>query len=427
MRIAVFTDLYLEIAGGIPSSISAQKRELEKLGHHVTVFCPGFSTPKEENVVVLPTSKLIKINGAPTTKSPKKVVEFIDKNFPNFKSDFDLIHAHYEAGASIAAIMLSKKYKLPLVQTMHGREDMAIAVNVPHPFKTIAGVTLNSFHRHYLKSYIENPTKVKKDDYLAPTYARKKMWELMVREANLADKVITPSQHFADKLKHYGVSRPITAVSNGVPDEMANIRPWKIRTLQKGSDEPLKIIWTSRLSREKRILPFLESLKIVKKSTDKFFFTALGDGNEFETSKKFIAENGLSHNCDLKGAVPHEDVLSYLEDQHLSIINSYGFDTQGLTILEAAAVGLPVIYCDKDMDQVVLENGGLRAKDETPEKMAELILDIIEHPTIIERMSEACFKNRNEVLQSTQIKNLLRVYEDVLQASPEDVSQANLH
>ena len=32
MRIAVFTDLYLEIAGGIPSSISAQKKELEKLG-----------------------------------------------------------------------------------------------------------------------------------------------------------------------------------------------------------------------------------------------------------------------------------------------------------------------------------------------------------------------------------------------------------
>ena len=31
MKIAVCTDLYLEMAGGIPSSISAQKKELEKL------------------------------------------------------------------------------------------------------------------------------------------------------------------------------------------------------------------------------------------------------------------------------------------------------------------------------------------------------------------------------------------------------------
>ena len=67
MRIAVFTDLYLEIAGGIPSSISAQKRELEKLGHEVVVFCPGFKQPEEKNVVILPTSK-INVNGAPTTK-----------------------------------------------------------------------------------------------------------------------------------------------------------------------------------------------------------------------------------------------------------------------------------------------------------------------------------------------------------------------
>lgn len=133
MRIAVFTDLYLEIAGGIPSSISAQKKELEKLGHSVTVFCPGFSKPEEKNVIVLPTAKFIKINGAPTARWPKIIVKFIKENYPNFKSDFDLIHVHYEAGASIAAILLAKEFNLPLVQTMHGREDMAIAVNVPHP------------------------------------------------------------------------------------------------------------------------------------------------------------------------------------------------------------------------------------------------------------------------------------------------------
>ena len=411
MRIAIFTDLYLEIAGGIPSSISAQKKELEKIGHKVTVFCPGFKEAEEENVVILPTAKFIKINGAPTARWPKIIVKFIEEKYPNFKDDFDLVHVHYEAGASIAGILLAKRYKMPLVQTMHGREDMAIAVNVPHPFKIFAGVGLNLIHKHYLKKLTE-PVKVKKDNFLAPTIATKNMWELMVREANCADFVITPSEHFSDKLKHYGVLKPITAVSNGVSDETVREINWKIRKLEK--DEPLRIIWTSRLSREKRILEFLEALKLVKEKTDKFYFTALGDGNELGFAMKFVEENGLSKNCEIKGAVPHEEVLKNLENQHLSIINSYGFDTQGLTILEAAAVGLPVIYCDKDMDQVVLKNGGLRADDETSEKMAELVLDIIEHPAIIEEMSRACFKNRELVLQSTQIKNLLGVYKNAL-------------
>ena len=412
MRIAIFTDLYLEIAGGIPSSISAQKLELEKLGHSVTVFCPGKKLPKEKNIIVLPTSKFLKINGAPLAKWPNKIVAYVEEKFPNFETDFDLIHAHYEAGASIAAVLLAKKYKKPLVQTMHGREDMAIAVNVPHPFKTLAGVVLNKIHKHYLKKFTDN-IKIKKDGYLAPTIATKNMWELMVREANCADVVITPSEHFAEKLKHYGVSKKTEVVSNGVSDDVVEKIDWKVRKLDKNSDTPLKIIWTSRLSKEKRILEFLEALKIVKEKSDKFFFTALGDGNELGFAMKFVEDNGLMKNCDIKGAVPHDKVLKYLKDQHLSIINSYGFDTQGLTILEAAATGLPVIYCDKDMDQVVLKNSGLRAEDETPEKMAELILAIIEHPAIIKEMSKACFKSRKEVLQSTQIKNLLRVYRGV--------------
>ena len=413
MRIAVFTDLYLEVPGGIPSSISAQKKELEKLGHEVTIFCPGFSKPEEKNVVILPTTKHLKINGAPCARRPKIIVKFIEKKYPSFSKDFDLIHVHYEAGASIAAILIAKKYHMPLVQTMHGREDMAIAVNVPHPFKTIAGSTLNTLHKCYLKTVIKQE-KIKKDNYLAPTIARKKMWELMAREANCADQVITPSQHFANKLKHYGVRKPITAVSNGVEDKIANSYDWKIRSLKNGSNEPLRIIWTSRLSREKRILPFLESLKIVKETTNQFFFTAVGDGNDFDDAKEYVENNNLSKNVKFLGAVPHETVLDLLKNEHLSIINSYGFDTQGLTILEAGAVGLPVIYCDKDMDQVVLKEAGIRADDETPEKMAELIIKIINTPELIEKMSKAAMKNREQVLQSTQIKNLLSVYNKAL-------------
>ena len=412
IRIAIFTDLYLEIAGGIPSSISAQKTALEKLGHEVTIFCPSKKPTREKNVFVLPTAHF-RVNGAPVARWPKIIIKFIDKNFPNFKTDFDLVHVHYEAGASIAGIILAKKYQLPLIQTMHGREDMAIAVNVPTPFKTITATVLNLIHRHYLKRYTK-PVSIKKDHYLAKTSTTKNMWELMVREANCADQIITPSQHFAKKLQKYGVSKPITAVSNGVPDQVVNNTDWTVRALKQDKKAPLRLIWTNRLSREKRIMPFLEALVIVKKTTNQFFFTAVGNGNELETAKQFVLKNDLKNNVKFFGAVSRAKAIELLKSEHLSIINSYGFDTQGLTILEAGAVGLPVIYCDKDMDEIVLEGAGLRAKNESPEAMAELILSIIKNPQAIEKMSRAAFLKRTEVLQSTQIKSLLKVYHKTL-------------
>ena len=409
MRIAIFTDLYLEIAGGIPSSISAQKTALEQLGHQVTIFCPATKAPKNRSIIALPTLKL-KINGAPIARRPKKIIKFIGANFPNFKTDFDLIHTHYEAATSIAGIILAKKYHLPLVQTMHGREDQAVAINVPYPFKTIVAVILNTLHFNGLKSCISTDSKIKPDHYLAPTLATSNMWELMVREANCADQVIAPSQHFADKLKHYGVHRPITAISNGVPDEIIRHSVQTVRTLKKSNSSPLRIIWTNRLSREKRILPFLEALAIVKRSTDQFFFTAVGDGNQIKAAQKFVKRHELNNNVKFLGAVSHQEALTLLKNEHLSIINSYGFDTQGLTILEAGAVGLPVIYCDPDMSQVVLPGAGLLATDNSPTAMANLILSIIKQPELIEKMSRSALSHQHQALQSTQIQQLLKVY-----------------
>lgn len=409
MRIAIFTDLYLEIAGGIPSSISAQKTALEQLGHQVTIFCPAAKAPKNRSIIALPTLKL-KINGAPIARRPKKIIEFIEANFPNFKTDFDLIHTHYEAATSIAGIILAKKYHLPLIQTMHGREDQAVAINVPYPFKTIVAVILNTLHFNGLKSCVSTDSKIKPDHYLTPTLATSNMWELMVREANCADQVITPSQHFADKLKHYGVYRPITAVSNGVPDEIIRHSVQAVRTLKKSNSSPLRIIWTNRLSREKRILPFLEALAIVKRSTDQFFFTAVGDGNQIKAAQKFVKHHDLKNNVKFLGAVSHQEALTLLKNEHLSIINSYGFDTQGLTILEAGAVGLPVIYCDPDMNQVVLPGAGLLAADSSPTAMANLILSIIKQPELIEKMSRSALSHQHQALQSTQIQQLLKVY-----------------
>ena len=429
LRIAIFTDVFLGIPGGIPSSIRAQKTALESLGHQVTIFCPGtqqdfknplskFGANCDPNIILVPTAKFL-VNGAPFSKWTKEVVRFIEGKYPNLTESFDLLHIHYEATTSMAGLILAKKYHIKTVQTMHGREDMAIAINVPHPFKTLAATGINLIHRTTLKSIAK---KSPKPDYqnteiknLAPTIARREMWQMMVRQANLADQVITPSAHFAKKLQLFGVTHPISVISNGIADqEIANFTP-KIRNYQRS--EPLRILWFSRLSKEKRILPFLESLRIAQKLEPnfRFIFTIIGDGNQMSKVQKFCKKHFDEASIKILGTIPHQEILQkYTEDQHLSIINSYQFDTQGLTILEAAACNLPVIYADPDMSEIVPNHGGLCAKSPTPHAMAELLLKIYHQPEIIQKLSQNLAASEKTYLQSHQIKKLLDLYFSLL-------------
>ena len=426
MRIAFFTDVFLEIPGGIPSSIKAQKTALESLGHHVTIFCPGWkkqqpgismdkqsrfslSRNSNEDIIIVPSFKLLRPNGAPLAKSPTEVIKYINKLYPNFSSSFDLIHVHYEASCSIAGVKLAKKYHLKLVQTMHGREDVAIYTNVPTPLNYLVAPFLNFLHQKSLKSIQQRKiTLPQKDNYLIKTSVHRNMWELMIRQASFADIVISPSQHFAKNLEHYHAAKTVYVVSNGIDDKLLAKYNFKIRERQQ--DDPLKIIWSSRVSKEKRILPFLESIKQSKYHKN-IQLTVIGDGNQLQEAKVFAKTNLTDTKIVFLGLVPYEELFQYEKDQHLSIINSYGFDTQGMTILEAIACGLPVIYADPAMDENIPDHCGLRTKNDTPNAMAELLDYIFENPELIKAMSEAALKASPSVMQSAQIKKLLNLYQ----------------
>ena len=438
LRIAIFTDVFLGIPGGIPSSIRAQKTALESLGHQVTIFCPGtqqdfenplsqFGANHDPNIILVPTAKFL-VNGAPFSKWTKYVTRFIEQKYPNLAETFDLFHVHYEATTSMAGLLLAKKYGIKVIQTMHGREDMAIAINVPHPFKTLAATGINLIHRTTLKPIAkksprpdyQNPEPKKSPSLnyqnaeiknLAPTIARREMWQMMTRQANLADQVITPSAHFAKKLQLFGVTRPISVISNGINDqEIVKFTP-QIRAYQ--NHKPLRILWFSRLSKEKRILPFLEALKITQELEPnfRFVFTIIGDGNQMSKVQKFCKKHFDEASIKILGTIPHQEILQkYTKDQHLSIINSYQFDTQGLTILEAAACNLPVIYADPDMSEIVPNHGGLCAKSPAPRAMAELLLEIYHQPELIQKLSQNLAASEKTYLQSHQIEKLLKLY-----------------
>ena len=409
MRIALFTDIYLDIPGGIPSSIKAQKSALQKLGHKITIFCPGDQTNNtEKDLYIVPTHHLLRPNQAPLAKRPKKILRSIKQDYPVFSDYFDLIHVHYEASCSIAGVKLAKEHKLKLIQTMHGREDIAINTNLPAPTKYLVARLLNIMHSISLGRLSSKTERLpKKDNFLIKNSVCQNMWQLMVRQANLADAVISPSAHFAKNLKQYGVKKPIHVISNGVDDSYLQNLSFSVRFFRP--NEHLRIFWNSRLSKEKRILPFLQSVAN-SKHKDRIDLTIIGDGNQMQEAKNFAKSHLQSSQIKFLGIVPHEQIFNFMQNQHISVINSYGFDTQGMTILEAVACGLPILYADPAMDEVVPEHGGLRSSNDSVAAMTDTIDQLFTHPTLVEEMSKNAIKAKDSVLQSTQISKLLELY-----------------
>ena len=401
MRIAVFTDIYAPWAtGGIVSSIQAQKRELEKLGHTVVVFCPGFDSD-DPTVVTVPTFKWLKINETAVARTPQEIETAILDQRPEFGREFDLVHAHYEAACSIAGIRLARRFGLPVVQTMHGREDMAIAVNVAPALRFGVAEALDLLHAQCLEHGVE----VERDQFQAPTLTRARMWRLMVNHAESADIVVTPTRHFAEKLRHYGVTRPLRVVSNGVDADLVT-QEFQVRRLEEGA--PLLMLWNSRVSHEKRIMPFLKAVAQLQRP---YHLTVYGDGNDLKKAQRYARQQELA--VEFRGRRPRTEIIRQMGSAQLAIMASYNFDTQGMTLLEAKATGLPVFFCDPNMCEVVPKGSYVLAAGPEPEAMAAALEALPAGQ--IEKMSRVMMAHREEALQSAQIQKLIAVYQEALE------------
>ena len=408
MKIAFFSDCYLDLTGGIVTSINAQKQVLEALGYEVAVYSTAYPKSARElqelakrHIYVVPSCKYLIRGATPVPRRPGIIEKWLLREHPELK-EYDVFYIHYEAGCSIAGLRLGKKLHIPTFQVMHGREDMGVSTIVPRGFRTIVATLLNWFHSWYLP----HPVKVRKDDYLADTTAKAKMWTMMVNHANYADYAVCPSHHFAKKLRHYGVKHQFHIIPNGYPDANFPKDP-PVKSLQPG--EPLKIIWHSRLSGEKRVLPFLKALACVE---GKYHLNVYGGGPDLKRAKKFAAKHNL--NVTFHGDTPFKKVQHEIQHSHLDVLASYNFDNYPMTLVEAEACGVPCLICDPDMREIIPDGGYILSKSESPADMAKAITDLISHPDRIAKMSQVMLNHRHEVLINNRINSLLDLFNHCL-------------
>jgi glycosyltransferase involved in cell wall biosynthesis len=163
-----------------------------------------------------------------------------------------------------------------------------------------------------------------------------------------------------------GVAEEVDVIINGVDDELLSGVKRRTPVPQK----PVHFVWAGRMQPEKRLLQALEAFARAK---GKATLDVYGFGPLERAAKNLVRARRLSKRVKFHGKLPHREILQVFADADAVMQTSIGFETQGLTVYEAAAVGTPTILCDPNISAELPKGSNWLDKDGSIKGLAKTI------------------------------------------------------
>ncbi|MEJ1154132.1 glycosyltransferase [Microbacterium marmarense] len=348
MHIVMFGDQHLESLGGAQVSMRLQRRFLEKAGHTVTVVAPAMHGARARLVVDgayvdMPSVPITPDREYSLTWPSRRNDRWVDAALAR-RPAVDVVHIQADFWGAFIGHRFAARHQLPVVHTMHNRVDVGIEATAPFPALVLRA--LNAWQRRVLR--LTEPKPRGHDG-----------WALLRRFALRSDAVTAPSAHFAERLEAHGVvpggsvgasrrralnAPHVDVVWNGIDDEMLADVLAEASTARE-SGRP-RFVWLGRMSPEKRLLPFLTALAASGADAE---VEIIGGGAERHAAERLVAKHGLEDAVTFCGKLPYAQVLRRIAAADAVVQTSIGFETQGMTVFEAASLGTPAIVCDPDI------------------------------------------------------------------------------
>ena len=95
------------------------------------------------------------------------------------------------------------------------------------------------------------------------------------------------------------------------------------------------------------------------------------------------------------------------------IMPSYRFDTQAITLSEAAVAGLPIVYCDDRLDVGVNSDNSLLATDPGPEALATC-LTALNSPEVRKEKASASMRIAKQLQPDFTVERYLELYRQLI-------------
>lgn len=147
--------------------------------------------------------------------------------------------------------------------------------------------------------------------------------------------------------------------------------------ISRRKGEPLRLVWSGVHIHRKALPLLLRALSLLPPEVN-CTLDILGDGPLQSKWRRLSRRLGVDDRCIWHGRVPREKALALMRAGHVFVFTSVA-EATGTVVLEALALGLPVIGLDLNgLSDVVTDECGIKIPPTTPSRVALDLMDAIE-------------------------------------------------
>jgi len=392
LHVLMLSDVHFPRINGVSTSIQTFRGSLARLGVRVTVVAPDYPGTDAAADAAAGTMRL------PSRRVPldpeDRLMHWgslarLDRRLAGAGATeplmvgVDLVHVQTPFAAHYAGLRLARKRGVPCIATYH------------------------THFEEYLFHYVR---------FLPRRMLRAAARALARHQCNALDAVVVPSQPMASTLLGYGVDTPLHVIPTGLPESQfvpgdgARFRQaWAI-----GADREVAL-FVGRAAFEKNIGFLLDMLDIARRQRPRLMLVVAGEGPALPALRRRAAELRLDDHVRFVGYLPREGGLRDCYAAADIFTFASLTETQGLVLLEAMAIGLPVLAIPAlGAAEIILPRRGAAAAAATPDGFATQLVALLDRPGRLATMAEDAVEFAREWDAASQGQRLANLYRELL-------------
>lgn len=349
MKILNVSDVYFPRVNGVSTSIQTFSRELSKLGHECHVIAPDYGAgakepagPHEPKLIRVPSFK-VPFDPEDRFMTPSRLRAMEDALRAE---NYDVLHIQTPFVAHQVGVQLGRKLGVPVVETYH------------------------TFFEEYLHHYLPLVPRA-----LSRRFAR----YFSRRQCNQVDAVVVPSRAMESALREYGVETFLEKLPTGL--RLEDLRGGNGQSFRDRFHIPAErptIAHIGRVAFEKNICFLLRTLKKVVEQVPDVLMVIAGEGPALPALHRQVVELGLQDHVLFVGYLDRATELLDCYRAADAFVFASRTETQGLVLLEAMALSVPVVSTAVMGTKDILEPGlGALVAEEDEDDFAGKVAQVL--------------------------------------------------
>jgi glycosyltransferase involved in cell wall biosynthesis len=351
MRVLMVSDVYFPRVNGVSTSIETFRQSLAGHGVEVRIVAPRYGDEPE-------TPGVARVPGRPVPRDPEdRIVAWraMSRIVREQAAGCDLVHIQTPFAAHYAGLRAARRAGVPVLATYH------------------------TLFEEYLHHYAP---------FLPARGLRAVARHLSRRQCNALDGVVVPSQAMLGRLSDYGVRAPIHVLPTGIPlARFAGGERARFRAAHGIPEARPVALYVGRVAHEKNIGFLLEMTAAALKRRPDMLLLVAGEGPALPALRAQAARLGLGDAVRFTGYLDrHRDLPDCYAAADVFVFASRT-ETQGLVLLEAMAVGLPVAaLAEMGTIDILAPRQGCRVPAEDPAAFADAVVEILSDAALRARL-----------------------------------------